>query len=66
MSAHFTSGTSAGTSGHGGGEQFDHSGAGNAFKVSRASAEYVRPMWESIGTIVMGRHLFDLTNGRER
>ena len=22
-------------------------------------------MWESIGTIVMGRHLFDLTNGRE-
>jgi dihydrofolate reductase len=49
----------------GGEEQFDHSGAGNAFKVSRASAEYVRPMWESIGTIVMGRHLFDLTNGRE-
>jgi hypothetical protein len=35
------------------------------FKVSRASAEYVRPMWESTGTIVMGRHLFDLTNGRE-
>jgi dihydrofolate reductase len=49
----------------GGDEQFDHSGAGSAFKVSRASAEYVRPMWESIGTIVMGRHLFDLTNGWE-
>ena len=49
----------------GGGQQFDHSGAGSAFKVSRASAEYVRPMWEAIGTIVMGRHLFDLVNGWE-
>ena len=46
-------------------EQFDHSGAGNAFKVSSTSAEYVRPMWESIGTIVMGRHFFDLVNGWE-
>ena len=35
------------------------------FKVSRVSAEYVRPMWESIGTIVLGRNLFDLTNGWE-
>jgi dihydrofolate reductase len=42
---------------------YDHSGAGVGFKVSRASAEYVRPMWESIGAIVMGRHLFDLVNG---
>ncbi|MFG1925091.1 dihydrofolate reductase family protein [Cryptosporangium sp. NPDC048952] len=33
------------------------------FRVSRASAAYVRPMWESIGVIVMGRHLFDLVNG---
>lgn len=49
----------------GGDERFDHSGAGKAFKVSRASAEYVRSMWESIGTIVMGRHLFDLVNGWE-
>ena len=46
-------------------EQFDHSGAGSAFKVSRASASYVRPIWESIGVIVMGRHLFDLVNGWE-
>jgi dihydrofolate reductase len=46
-------------------EQFDHSGAGNRFKVSRASAEYVRSMWETIGTILMGRHLFDLVNGWE-
>jgi dihydrofolate reductase len=38
---------------------------GGTMKVSRASAEYVKPMWASIGTIVMGRHLFDLTNGWE-
>ena len=46
-------------------QQFDHSGAGKGFKVSRASAEYVRSMWESIGAIVMGRRLFDLVNGWE-
>ncbi|BCK56976.1 dihydrofolate reductase family protein [Nocardia wallacei] len=45
--------------------QFDHSGTGSGFRVSRASAEYVRPMWESIGVIVMGRRLFDLVNGWE-
>jgi dihydrofolate reductase len=49
----------------GGGQQYDHSGAGSGFKVSRASAEYVRPMWEAIGTSVMWRHLFDLVNGWE-
>ena len=38
---------------------------GDWFKVSRASAEYVKPMWASIGTAVIGRHLFDLTNGWE-
>ncbi len=38
---------------------------GGPFKVSRASVGYVRPMWESIGSVVMGRHLFDLTNGWE-
>ncbi|MGY6019961.1 dihydrofolate reductase family protein [Streptomyces spinosirectus] len=48
-----------------GDEQYDHSGAGSRFKVSRASAEYVRSMWASIGTIVMGRNLFDLVNGWE-
>jgi dihydrofolate reductase len=46
-------------------QEYDHSGAGGGFQVSRASAEYVRPMWESIGVIVMGRHLFDLVNGWE-
>jgi dihydrofolate reductase len=34
-------------------------------KVSRASAEYVRPIWDSIGSMVIGRHLFDITNGWE-
>lgn len=38
---------------------------GGPFKVSNASVGYVRPMWERIGTTVMGRHLFDLTNGWE-
>ena len=38
---------------------------GGTFKVSRASAGYVRPTWDSIGSMVIGRHLFDLTNGWE-
>jgi dihydrofolate reductase len=46
-------------------ELFDHSGSGTGFRVSQASAEYVRSMWASIGTIVKGRHLFDLVNGWE-
>ena len=33
------------------------------FRVSRVSAGYVRPMWASIGSMVIGRHLFDTTNG---
>lgn len=33
--------------------------------ISRASFAYVRPMWDSIGSMVIGRHLFDLTNGWE-
>jgi dihydrofolate reductase len=38
---------------------------GGPFRVSPTSADYVRPMWEGIGSTVMGRHLFDLTNGWE-
>jgi len=38
---------------------------GGGFKVSQASAEYVRPIWDSIGSMVIGRHLFDITNGWE-
>ncbi|MEU8610623.1 dihydrofolate reductase family protein [Actinoplanes sp. NPDC048791] len=37
----------------------------NGFRVSRASAEYVRSTWAGIGTIIMGRHMFDLVNGWE-
>ena len=35
------------------------------FMVSAASFDYVRPMWDSIRATVMGRRLFDLTNGWE-
>ncbi len=38
---------------------------GSPFKVSPASAEYARPMWAGIRSTVMGRQLFDLTNGWE-
>jgi dihydrofolate reductase len=38
---------------------------GGEIKVSQVSAEYVRPMWASIGALVIGRHLFDITNGWE-
>ncbi|MFC5818135.1 dihydrofolate reductase family protein [Nonomuraea harbinensis] len=38
---------------------------GGAMKVSRASAEYVKPIWAGIGAMVIGRHLFDITNGWE-
>jgi dihydrofolate reductase len=37
--------------------------AGGPFAVSRRSADYVRPMWQSIRAMVIGRRLFDLTNG---
>jgi dihydrofolate reductase len=33
--------------------------------VSRVSAEYVQPVWDGIGSLVIGRHLFDITNGWE-
>lgn len=49
----------------GGGDEYDHSGDAGGIRVSAASAEYVRSTWESIGTIVMGRHLFDQVNGWE-
>jgi dihydrofolate reductase len=35
------------------------------FRVSAASADYVRGMWGRIGSTVMGRRLFDQTNGWE-
>jgi dihydrofolate reductase len=33
--------------------------------VSRVSADYVKPTWASIGVLMIGRHLFDMTNGWE-
>ncbi|MFI6536032.1 dihydrofolate reductase family protein [Nonomuraea sp. NPDC050547] len=38
---------------------------GSGLKASRVSAAYVRPMWDGIGSMVIGRHLFDMTNGWE-
>jgi dihydrofolate reductase len=43
----------------------DHSGVGSPFRVSAASAPYVRSVWASIGVLVIGRRLFDLMNGWE-
>jgi dihydrofolate reductase len=36
---------------------------GRAFHVSQASADYMNSTWPNIGACVIGRHLFDLTNG---
>lgn len=33
------------------------------FRVSVQSAEYVRGSWDSIGAMVIGRHLFDMMDG---
>ena len=40
-----------------------HGGA--PFRVSAASADYVRGMWSRQEVLVIGRHQFDLTNGWE-
>ncbi len=33
--------------------------------ISKPSHDYVRPTWDSINAMVIGRHLFDMTNGWE-
>jgi dihydrofolate reductase len=38
-------------------------GSGWTFPVSRASQEHVQPFWDSIAVTVIGRHLFDTTDG---
>lgn len=38
---------------------------GSSFKTSRVSAAYVKPTWASIGAMMIGRHLFDITDGWE-
>ncbi len=32
-------------------------------KVSQASYDYIRPYWDQIGVTIVGRHVFDLTDG---
>ena len=39
--------------------------APGGMRVSKASFDYVRPMWDAINAMVIGRHLFDMTNGWE-
>jgi dihydrofolate reductase len=34
-------------------------------RISKVSYGYVRPAWDAIGSMVIGRHLFDITNGWE-
>src|SRR6478672_11850598 len=38
---------------------------GAPFRVSAASADYVRGLWSRQKVLVIGRHQFDLTNGWE-
>jgi dihydrofolate reductase len=37
--------------------------SGWTFRVSRTSADYVQPIWDAVKVTVIGRHLFDTTNG---
>ena len=39
--------------------------SGWTFRVSQTSAAYVQPFWDAISVMVIGRHLFDTTNGWE-
>jgi dihydrofolate reductase len=43
----------------------DDPSAPGGMRVSQVSHDYARPMWDSIGATIMGRHLFDQTNGWE-
>jgi dihydrofolate reductase len=46
-------------------EDHSHVHGGARFRVSAASVEYVRSMWSRQTVVVIGRHLFDLTDGWE-
>jgi dihydrofolate reductase len=37
--------------------------ASGALKVSQTSYDYIRPYWDQIGVTVVGRHVFDMTDG---
>ena len=34
-------------------------------KVSQTSYDYIRPYWDQIGATIVGRHVFDMTDGWE-
>jgi dihydrofolate reductase len=36
---------------------------GGALQVSQASYDYTRPYWDRIGATIVGRHVFDMTDG---
>jgi dihydrofolate reductase len=38
-------------------------GEDSGFRFSKQSADYVRSVWEGVGAMVIGRHLFDIMNG---
>lgn len=38
---------------------------GGVLTVSRESYDYVRPYWDEIGVTIVGRHVFDMTDGWE-
>ncbi len=38
---------------------------GERLSVSKVSADYVKPLWDTLGVLVIGRRLFDMTNGWE-
>ena len=37
--------------------------ASGEVKVSQTSYDYIRPYWDQIGATIVGRHVFDMTNG---
>src|ERR671912_2700030 len=39
--------------------------APGGMRVSKVSYDYIRPTWDGIGSMVVGWHLFDMTNGWE-
>jgi len=36
---------------------------GSGLRLTRRSADYIAPTWAGIGSMVIGRHLFDMTDG---
>lgn len=47
----------------GGDTEVSAGASGWTFSLSQASAGYVQPFWDAIRVTVIGRHLFDTTNG---